>query len=97
MATRKPACVATAIAVVLLAGASMLAWLNPRLTRYIESDRFRAKLEEETAKGLHFPSGDYSPIKRTGFLTATSAEFQAQHGRKAMTSMFIRHPPPPGG
>ena len=43
-----------------------MAWLNPRLTRYIESDSFRAEMEKETAKGLHFPGGHYEPIKRTG-------------------------------
>ena len=82
--------VAIAMAGALVAGASMLAWLNPRLTRYIESDPFRAKLEQETAKGLHFSGGNYAPIKRTSFLTATSAEFQAQNGRKAMRSMYAR-------
>src|SRR2546430_10352114 len=82
--------VAIAMAGALVAGASTLAWLNPRLTRYIESDPFRAKLEQETAKGLHFPTGNYAPIKRTSFLTATSAEFQAKRGRKAITSMDAR-------
>ena len=27
-----------------------IAWLNPRLTRYIESDSFRAEMEKETAR-----------------------------------------------
>lgn len=62
-------------------------WLNPRLTRYIESDAFRAEMEKETAKGLHFPNGHYEPIKRTGTWTATTAGFRARNGRKAMTSL----------
>jgi hypothetical protein len=50
-----------------------MAWLNPRLTRYIESDLFRSEMEKETAKGLHFPNGHYEPIKRTGTWTAETA------------------------
>src|SRR5438067_13477212 len=79
--------VASAIAGLLVAGESMLAWLNPQLTRYVESVGFRAELEKETAKGLHFSSGQYSPIRRTSFLTAESGGFEAEHGRKALTSM----------
>ena len=30
-----------------------MAWLNPRLTRYIESDSFRAEMEKETANQAH--------------------------------------------
>ena len=59
----------------------------PRLTRYVESDAFRAELEKQTAKGLHFPDGKYAPIRRTGFLTAASDSFRAENGRKALTSM----------
>ena len=64
-----------------------MAIVNPRLTRYVESDAFRAELEKATAKGLHFPAGRYAPIRRTGFLTAASDGFRAQGGRKAMTAM----------
>jgi hypothetical protein len=82
--------VAAPLVVVLLGGLLGAAWLNPRLTRYIETDAFRAELEKETAKGLHFPSAHYEPIKRTGFLTATSNGFQAKSGRKAMKTMEAR-------
>jgi hypothetical protein len=78
---------AGAIGIVLLAVAFGIAWLNPRLTRYVESDAFRAELEKQTAKGLHFPAGTYAPIRRTGFRTASSDGFQARNGRKAMTSL----------
>ena len=90
MASRKrtrwriPAAVAGVVA---LAGTLTLFVLNPRLTRYIESDAFRAELEKQTAHGLHFPAGTYGPIRRTGFLTASSESFRAQNGRKALTSM----------
>jgi hypothetical protein len=73
--------------VVALICALVVAWLDPRLTRYVESDAFRAELEKQTAKGLHFPAGTYGPIRRTGFLTASSDGFRAQKGRKALTSM----------
>jgi hypothetical protein len=81
---------ASALAILLIAGAIGIAWLNPQLTHYLEGDNFRAALEKETAKGLHFPSGQYAPIRRTGFLSATSDGFRANSGRKAMSSMDAR-------
>jgi hypothetical protein len=83
----------TFIALLLIVAALLIiamAWLNPRLTRYIESDSFRAEMEKETAKGLHFPGGLYEPIKRTGTWTAETAGFRAKNGRKAMTSLDAR-------
>ena len=50
--------------------------LNPRLTRYVESDAFRQALENETAKGLHFRGGIYASIHRTGLMTARSERFR---------------------
>src|SRR5256885_5223696 len=84
---RKSAVIAVGI---VIAGGAALALVNPRLTAYVESDAFRAELEKETAKGLHFPAGAYSPIRRTGFLSAASDGFRAENGRKAMTSMDAR-------
>jgi hypothetical protein len=81
---------AGAIGILLLAVALSIALLNRRLTRYVESDAFRAELEKQTAKGLHFPAGTYAPIRRTGFLTASSDGFRARNGRKALTSMDAR-------
>ena len=63
------------------------ALLNPRLTIFIESDKFRAEMEKETAKGLHFPNAHYEPIKRTGTWTAESAGFRANDGWKALRSI----------
>src|SRR5689334_23552705 len=60
--------------------------LNPSVTRLVEADRFRAELEKETAKGLHFPTSDFGPIGRTGLLTARTESFHANKGWKAMTS-----------
>ncbi len=73
--------------IVIVAGAAAITLVNPRLTRYVESEAFRAELEKQTAKGLHFPNGKYAAIRRTGFLTAASDRFQAQNGRKALTSL----------
>jgi hypothetical protein len=64
--------------------------LNSRLTYYIESDEFRAELEKETAKGLHFPSGRYEPIHRIDTWSAESAGFRAKDGEKALQSMEAR-------
>jgi len=70
--------VGTAITIVLI---------NPRITRYVEGPAFRAELEKQTAKGLHFPDSSFAPVKRTGFLTAQSDTFRAKNGRKAMTEI----------
>src|SRR5215212_5945392 len=67
-----------------------IAIMNPKLTRYVESDAFRAELEKQTAKGLHFSGGNYAPIRRTGFLSAASESFRAQNGRKALTALEAR-------
>ncbi len=76
-----------AVAILPIAGAIGIAWLNPQLTHYVESDRFRTELEKETAKGLHFPEGQYAPIHRRDFLTAASDRFQADNGRKALRAI----------
>jgi hypothetical protein len=75
------------IGIIVIAAGVGIALVNPRLSRYVESDAFRAELEKQTAKGLHFPSGTYASIRRTGFLSAASGGFRAQNGRKALTSM----------
>jgi hypothetical protein len=82
--------VAGAIGLLVMLGALALALFNPRLTRYVESESFRIELEKQTAKGLHFTSGKYGPIHRTGLLTASSDHFRAENGRKAITSMNAR-------
>jgi hypothetical protein len=61
--------------------------LNPSISRYVEGPEFRAEMEKETAKGLHFPSSKFAPIRRTGFLSGASDSFLAKDGRKAITSM----------
>jgi len=79
--------IAAGIVAFLVVAAGIILLLNPRLTRYVESDAFRAELEKQTAKGLHFPASKYSPIRRTGFFSAASDGFQARNGRKAMTAL----------
>lgn len=61
--------------------------LSPRLTSYVQSDKFREEMEKETAKGLHFAAAHYAPIKRTGMWTAESAGFDADKGSKALHSI----------
>src|SRR4051812_44730744 len=46
-------------------------------------------MEEETAKGLHFPEARYAPIRRTGALTAQSDSFKADSGEKAIKSLDV--------
>src|SRR6476659_803278 len=79
-----------AVGMLLILGVIGIAWLNPQLTHYIESDRFRAELEKETAKGLHFPAGHYAPIHRKGFLATVADRFQADNGRKALRAIDAR-------
>lgn len=75
------------VALLLVLGAVALWFLNPSLTRYIESDAFRAELEKQTAKGLHFPASKYAGVRRTGLLSATADSFAADDGEKAMTKI----------
>ena len=71
-----------AIAIFLLVAvvAGRVIFFSSWFTHYIESDAFRAAMENETAKGLHFPTAHYSAIRRTGSLTAQSESFQASNG-----------------
>src|SRR5256885_14365783 len=79
--------IAVIVALVVIVASAGIVFVNPRLTRYVESDAFRAELEKQTAKGLHFPAGTYAPIRRTGFLSAAADRFRAQSGRKALSSI----------
>ncbi len=65
----------------------MAVFYSPLLTHYVESNAFRAAMEAETAKGLHFPQSRYSPIRRTSAFTAQSESFEARNGEKAMKSL----------
>jgi hypothetical protein len=71
----------------LVVAAGVAIFFSPLLTRYVESDAFRVAMEEETAKGLHFPRARYAPIRRTDALTAQSDNFKADNGQKAMKSL----------
>jgi hypothetical protein len=64
-----------------------LAFGNGALNRFVSGPAFRAALEKETAKGLHFDTVTYSPIRRIGILTAASDGARARGGRKAMTAL----------
>jgi hypothetical protein len=75
----------------LIAAAGCIAiFYSPLLTHYIESNAFRAAMENETAKGLHFPQCRYAPIRRTSEFTAQSESLEARGGQKAMKSLDAR-------
>jgi hypothetical protein len=78
---------AIAIFFVVLALVGTAIFFSPLLTHYVEGNGFRAAMEDETAKGLHFPRSRYSPIRRTSALTAQSESFGASNGEKAMKSL----------
>jgi hypothetical protein len=78
---------AIAIFFVIAAVIGTVLFFSPLITHYIESDSFRVAMENETAKGLHFPTGHYAPIRRTGSLIAQSESFQASDGEKALKSL----------
>jgi hypothetical protein len=73
------------LALALLVGIALT--VNPALTRYVEGPAFRAALEQETAKGLHFSETTFAPVRRIGFLGAKTALARAHSGRKAMTAI----------
>jgi hypothetical protein len=75
---------AIAILVVIVAATGTILFFTPLATRYIESDAFRVAMENETASGLHFPSGHYSSIRRTSPLTAQAESFEASNGERAL-------------
>ena len=80
---------AAAIAIVFLfaVAGGVAVFYSPLVTHYIESESFRRAMEDETAKGLHFPRSRYSPIRRTSAFTAYSESFEARDGEKAMKSL----------
>ena len=78
---------ATGILFLLAIAVGVAVFFSPLLTHYIESDAFRAAMQDETAKGLHFPGARYAPIRRTGAGTAQSETVEADNGRKAMKSL----------
>lgn len=86
---RWPAILIGSIAGLLAVCAIAAVLLNPMLTRYVESDAFRAELEKETAKGLHFPASHFGLIRRTGLLSAATDRFTAEKGEKAMTKFDV--------
>jgi hypothetical protein len=80
--------IVTVAAICAAVGVIIIAWLmGGPLTRFVEGDQFRASLEKETAKGLHFAEAHYSPIRRTGTFSAQSDTFQGKDGRKAMREL----------
>ncbi len=78
------------VTLIIAATPLIISRLNAGLTSYIESDAFRAEMEKETAKSLHFPSGHYEPIKRTATWTAETAGFQAKDGWKTLRAVDAR-------
>jgi hypothetical protein len=78
---------AIAIFFLVAAGTGVAVFYSPLLTHYVESNAFRAAMEAETAKGLHFPQSHYSPIRRTSAFKAQSESFEARNGEKAMKSL----------
>jgi hypothetical protein len=78
---------AVAIFFLAAAGIAVAVFYSPLLTHYTESDAFRTAMENETAKGLHFPECRYSLIRRTSRLTAQTESFEARNGEKAMKSL----------
>ena len=86
---RKLLILAAAIGIffLLVIAASVAVFFSPIITRYVEGDAFRVSMEEETAKGLHFPQARYATIRRTDALTAKSDSFKADNGQKAMKSL----------
>jgi hypothetical protein len=70
--------------IVIAAATGTIFFFSPLVTRYIEGDAFRVAMENETADGLHFPNGHYSPIRRTSPLTAQAESFEASNGEQAL-------------
>lgn len=48
----------------LAVGIGAAVFYSPLFTHYVEGDAFRAAMEKETAKGLHFPECRYADPTR---------------------------------
>jgi hypothetical protein len=81
---------AIAIFIVIAAAMGTIVFFSPLITHYIESSAFRVGMEKETAKGLHFPAGHYSAIRRTSPLTAQAESFEASNGERALKFVDAR-------
>jgi hypothetical protein len=75
---------AIGIFVVIVGATGTILFFSPLATHYIEGNAFRVAMENETAHGLHFPAGHYSPIRRTSPLTAQAERFEASNGERAL-------------
>ena len=86
---RKLLILVAAIAIVFLfaTAGGVAVFYSPLVTHYVEGESFRRAMEDETAKGLHFPQSRYAPIRRTSAYTAHSESFDARDGKKAMKSL----------
>src|SRR5881394_2688356 len=73
-----------AIFIVIVAATGTIIFFSPLATHYVEGDAFRVAMESETASGLHFPTGHYSPIRRTSNLTAQAESLEASNGERAL-------------
>ena len=71
----------------ILTGGAFLA--EAPITKYLEGPEFRAELDKQTSKGLHF-KGKYEPLTRTGFLSAKSDGFKSSDGVKAFESIDVQ-------
>jgi len=78
---------AVAIFFLIAVAGCVAVFYSPLLTHYIEGNAFRAAMEDETAKGLHFPRSRCAPIRRTSAFSAASESFEASNGVKAMKSL----------
>jgi len=60
---------------------------NRAVTGVIESDKFRAMLEHETAKGMHFEAAHYAPLLRAGVFSVRSDSGAGEKGQKTIESL----------
>jgi hypothetical protein len=75
-----------AVALYLLAALGLWIFQRP-LTALLEGDQFRAMLEKETAKGMHFEEAHYAPIQRVGVFGMKSASGEGDKGLKTIVSL----------
>ena len=64
---------------------------NSALTSVVEGDKFRAMLEKETAKGMHFETARYAPITRVGLFGMRADSGEGDKGLKTLESLKGEH------
>jgi hypothetical protein len=64
----------------------VLLWANGKITAWVDGEKFRAMIDQETSKGLKL-EGHYAPLTRVGWLGMRCDSFLGTKGAKTIVSI----------